>query len=73
MEKDLIYEIKDVHYSYLDRFNALSGVGMAVREGERIVLLGANGSGKSTLLMVLAGLIFPKMTGKIFIFTQLSE
>lgn len=48
-----------LRYSYLDRFVALDGVDFAVREGERVALLGANGCGKSTLLKILDGLIFP--------------
>lgn len=49
----------DLHYSYLDRFPALDGVDLTVRQGERLALLGANGCGKSTLLKVLDGLVFP--------------
>ncbi len=49
----------DLHYAYLDRYPALSGVDLTVRRGERLALLGANGCGKSTLLKVLDGLIFP--------------
>ena len=38
---------------------ALRGVNLAVRRGERIAFIGANGSGKSTLLRVLHGLLPP--------------
>jgi cobalt/nickel transport system ATP-binding protein len=48
-----------LHYSYLDRYPALSDVSLTIRRNERVALLGANGCGKSTLLKVLDGLIFP--------------
>jgi ABC-type multidrug transport system ATPase subunit len=38
---------------------ALAGVGLEVREGEALLLIGANGAGKSTLLRVLAGALRP--------------
>lgn len=37
----------------------LRGVDFAVRQGERILVLGSNGCGKSTLLRILNGLIHP--------------
>jgi cobalt/nickel transport system ATP-binding protein len=55
----LIFELKDVYYSYLGKYPALCGVDINIRQGERITIIGANGSGKSTLLHMLDGLIFP--------------
>lgn len=56
---DIIFELKDVHYSYLGKFPAVCGVDMTIRKGEKIAVIGANGTGKSTLLHLLDGLIFP--------------
>lgn len=54
-----VFEVQDVHLTYLGRFPALAGLTLTVRPGEQIALLGPNGCGKSTLLKVLAGLVFP--------------
>lgn len=54
-----IFELKDVHFSYLGRFPALCGIDIDISAGQKIAVIGANGSGKSTLLQVLDGLIFP--------------
>lgn len=56
---NLIFALKDVYFSYLERYPALCGIDMRVSRGEKIALLGANGTGKSTLLHLLDGLIFP--------------
>ncbi len=40
-------------------FTALSGIDLAVRDGEFLALLGPSGSGKTTLLRIIAGLAFP--------------
>jgi len=56
---DTIFELKDVHFSYLGKFSALSGIDINIKQGEKITVVGANGSGKSTLLHMLDGLIFP--------------
>ncbi|MBU2495800.1 MAG: ABC transporter ATP-binding protein [Candidatus Omnitrophota bacterium] len=56
---NLIFELKNVFFSYLERFPALSDVNLNIRPGEKLTVVGANGSGKSTLLHMLDGLIFP--------------
>ncbi|MFH0940961.1 MAG: ABC transporter ATP-binding protein [Candidatus Omnitrophota bacterium] len=56
---DTIFELKDIHFSYLGKFPALCGIDITIRKGEKIAVIGANGSGKSTLLYLLDGLIFP--------------
>src|SRR5690606_21318818 len=49
-----------IRYAWPDASPVLDGVSLAVKEGERLVLLGANGSGKSTLLKLLNGLVEPQ-------------
>ncbi len=63
---DDIFNLENVHYSYLKKFPALNGISIKVSKGARLAILGANGSGKSTLLQMLDGLVFPdkgKITG----------
>ena len=55
----LIFELKNICFSYMGKFPALSGVNINIRPGEKLTVIGANGSGKSTLLHLLDGLIFP--------------
>ena len=54
-----IFELKNVSFSYLGKFPALSDVSIKIYPGEKLTVIGANGSGKSTLLHLLDGLIFP--------------
>jgi cobalt/nickel transport system ATP-binding protein len=56
---ETIFDLQNVSYTYLEKFEALKDVTLKIRAGEQIVVMGANGSGKSTLLSILAALIFP--------------
>ncbi|CAK0776233.1 branched chain amino acid/phenylalanine ABC transporter ATP binding subunit LivF [Gammaproteobacteria bacterium] len=52
-----------VHYGGI---RAVSGVDLAVAEGEVVCLIGANGAGKSTTLRALAGLLTPT-AGEVYL------
>lgn len=55
-----IFELENVCYAYLNKFEALRNITFRVDKGESVVILGANGSGKSTLLKILDALFFPQ-------------
>ncbi|MBZ0143534.1 MAG: energy-coupling factor ABC transporter ATP-binding protein [Rhodocyclaceae bacterium] len=53
-------ELDNIRYAWPDAPPILDGVSLSVREGEKLVLLGANGCGKSTLLKLMNGLVAPQ-------------
>ena len=53
-----LLEVTDLEASY-DRSQVLHGVGLSLREGEIVTLLGRNGMGKSTVLKCVMGLLRP--------------
>jgi biotin transport system ATP-binding protein len=56
----MIARCLDLTFRYdLAEEDAISGLSLAVEEGELLILAGANGGGKSTLLALLAGLLAP--------------
>ena len=65
----IIFDLKDVSYSYLGKFEALLGINLSISQGEQVSLIGTNGSGKSTLLSILDALIFPT-SGEFLAFGQ---
>lgn len=50
----------------IDEKAAIDGIGLEVKRGEFVTVIGSNGAGKSTLLNLIAGSYFPN-EGKIFI------
>ncbi|MDD5005318.1 MAG: ABC transporter ATP-binding protein [Candidatus Omnitrophica bacterium] len=70
---EIIFELKDVWFSYLGKFSALCGVDLTIAKGQKICVIGANGSGKSTLLHILDGLIFVDYGSVKFLGKELKE
>ena len=52
-------EVRELHYQYEGKNEALKGVDLTVPDGQFLVILGHNGSGKSTLAKHLNGLLLP--------------
>jgi len=67
---DTIFDLRDVSYTYLRRFEALRDVTLSFHAGEQVAVLGANGSGKSTLLSILNALAYPT-SGEFYAFGNL--
>jgi len=61
-------EAEDLH-SYYGKSHILHGVGLTVREGEIVTLLGRNGAGKTTTLRSIMGLT-PARQGAVRVFGQ---
>jgi branched-chain amino acid transport system ATP-binding protein len=53
-----VLRLEDVHVAY-GEIPALKGVGLEVRQGEIVALLGNNGAGKTTTLRTISGLLVP--------------
>ena len=56
---DLIFDLRQVNFSYIEEQPALQSIDLQVGRGESVAILGANGCGKSTLLSIMDGLLFP--------------
>jgi cobalt/nickel transport system ATP-binding protein len=52
-------ELRGVAFAYPET-SVLSGVDLAVGDGEAVAIIGPNGSGKSTLLKLICGLLSPQ-------------
>lgn len=57
---DVILRAENICYAYEDGSNALNGINLSIRRGQKTVFMGANGSGKSTFFLCLNGIHIPK-------------
>ena len=56
---DIVFEAKDLRFSYDGKTEVLHGLDFRIKKGETIALVGSNGSGKSTLVKLLIQLYQP--------------
>ena len=56
---EIILALENVSYTYEDGTEALKGIDLLIRRGEKLAIMGANGSGKSTLFLTLNGIRKP--------------
>ena len=64
--------IEDLAFAYPDGNQALFGVNLKVKRGERVALLGPNGAGKTTLILHLNG-ISNSGHGRVFVADKLVD
>ena len=64
--------IEELAFAYPDGNQALYGVNLKIKRGERVALLGPNGAGKTTLVMHMNG-IHPTSHGSIHVAGQLVD
>lgn len=69
MTDEYILQAESLCFSYDGGRDALAGVSLGVRAGERVAVLGCNGAGKSTFFLCLNGVLTPE-TGTIRLYGQ---
>ncbi len=57
VDSSVSLDVRGLRYAYPDGHEALHGVDLSVRRGERVALLGPNGAGKTTLVLHLNGIL----------------
>lgn len=59
-------KLDNVVYSYANKFTAVDGVSLEIKEGENLAIIGQNGAGKTTLVKMMNGLLRPQ-SGKVYV------
>lgn len=72
MSSNFSLRVKNLAYAYPDGHQALFGVNLEIRKGERVALLGPNGAGKTTLVLHLNGII-PTQQGSVTVVDTLVD
>lgn len=62
----VVFEMKNVSFSYNENVHAIKDLSLCIRKGETIALVGENGAGKSTLVKLLLGLYEPDKGAMFF-------
>jgi ABC-type multidrug transport system ATPase subunit len=66
LTRKLVLSVEGLTRRFGDR-DVIDGLGLELREGERVAVCGANGSGKTTLLRCIGGTVTPT-SGRITVF-----
>lgn len=53
VDDDYVYKLKDLIFEYSNQISTLNKINIAIKQGEKIAIVGKSGSGKSTLLKLL--------------------
>jgi len=61
-----LIKISDLDKTFDNGHEALSGLGLEIKDGEILALLGPNGAGKTTLISIICGLVTPT-AGQVFV------
>jgi cobalt/nickel transport system ATP-binding protein len=62
---NMAIDIDQLRFQYPDGHQALMGIDIKIRQGEKVALVGANGAGKSTLILHLNGILLGQGSLKI--------
>ncbi|MBQ7680141.1 MAG: ABC transporter ATP-binding protein [Butyrivibrio sp.] len=68
----VLLSTEHLRYAYPGGYQALSGIGLTIRQGEKIAIVGHNGSGKTTLALLLARL-YTATEGRISLCGRVAE